>query len=155
MHISTRQEYAGAPETVFSMLTNEAFLSEVAKRTGATEYSVEADSNKTKLRAGIPSPSQVRKFVGEVLTIELSAEWTELVAGRAQATLKGEVERMPASYDGHVSLYSQGDKTIVNYEADFDIHIPLIGSRLEKAAAPNAQRVVELFQEVGNEWLAD
>lgn len=155
MHISTRQEYAGDPKTVFDMLTNKDFLTEVAKRVGAKEYSVEADDNKTKLRAGIPSPSQVRKFVGDILNLEFLAHWTNLVDSKATATLKATVDKMPASYNGQITLLGEKHKTILVYEADFEIHIPLIGSRLEKATAPNAVKVLDIFQQVGDEWLAD
>nr|WP_076388415.1 DUF2505 domain-containing protein [Vaginimicrobium propionicum] len=155
MHISTRQEYAGDPKTVFDMLTNRNFLTEVAKRVGAEEYSVEAGDNETKLHAEIPSPSQVRSFVGDTLNLRFFARWTELNDGKATAALKATVDKMPASYSGEITLYGEEDKTVLNYEADFDIHIPLIGSRLEKAAAPNAVKVLDVFQQVGDEWLAD
>lgn len=154
MHITTSHEFAADPQTVYRMLNSEEFLTMVAKEVRADQYSIDVGSDLTVLHAEVAAPQQARRFTGERLIINLTSKWVPAGPHAYRGSLDVDVDRMPASLSGTGDLHAGGKGTVVDYEADFAINIPLLGKKLEQVAAPYVRSVIDVQQKVGNAYLA-
>lgn len=154
MHITSRHEFAADPATVHAMMTSEDFLQGLATKLGAERSNVESTPERTNLHAEVSAPSQVQKFTGSTLAMDLRNTWHKQSDDSYAGDMVIEIAKMPAKAGGNVTIKPGGKGSIVDYRADFSINIPLVGKRLEATAAPYVQKALDLQQQVGNEYLA-
>lgn len=155
MQISTRHSYAADPATVIKMMADEVWLAEVARRAGASTWRVSADSAGSHVHAELPAPERAKRFTGANLVFDLDIVWQPIRPdGRADGRIDVRIERMPASMHGTGHMIPNGSVTEVDYQAEFNIRVPLVGRSLEDAAAPYVRRVIDTQQDVGNDYLA-
>ncbi|EPD32673.1 hypothetical protein HMPREF9306_01372 [Propionimicrobium lymphophilum ACS-093-V-SCH5] len=136
------------------MLRDKNFLSKVAEMAGADSSEVTEDDSEVTLRAGIAAPSKAQKFVGQSINLKMVATWSDLIDGRAEADLSSTVENMPATLTGKALLRGNEKLTVVDYECDFTVSVPLLSKKIEETASPYVMRVIDKQQEVGKEWLS-
>lgn len=155
MDISTRHHYPASPARVLEMMADELWLAEVARRAGAETWQVSANSERSRVNAAIPAPERARRFTGPNLVFDLQIVWQ---APKSDGTVPGsidvEIEKMPASMRGTGLMRPNGTGTDVDFAAEFTINVPLVGRSLEDAAAPYVRRVIDIQQDVGNDYLA-
>lgn len=155
MQITSAQTYNATPDEVFAMMTDEAYLAAVCDRFGATDRTITVDGTSTTVKMALPAPQQVQKFVGAALPLNQLITWGEPAAdGSRTGTLKMTVDKMPVDVTGTAVLKPAGDATQVNYEAEMNVKIPLVGKKLEKEAAPMVQKALDVQQQVGEAYLA-
>lgn len=159
MKITTRHVYSATPDRVIAMMADESWLSEVARRARAERWEVSVSDGTSHVVAEMAAPDQVRRFVGRTLRIELGITWGALGAdGSSDGDIRVTVVGMPAKMAGRgrmTPLTVDGQPgTAVDYTAEFTITVPLVGKSLEQAAAPYVQRVIDLQQRAGNDYLA-
>ncbi|GAB3703680.1 DUF2505 domain-containing protein [Mariniluteicoccus flavus] len=155
MDISTTADFAADPQTVYAMLTDEAFLTEVAKASGATEHEVAVSGSTTRSKRVLPNPPEMAKFAGPSLTVIEEVVWGEAGPdGSRTGTLDLKVPGQPVTMPGRVSLAPGGRGTQITVNGDLTVKIPLLGKKLEKAAAPAILEGIGIQQQVGDKWLA-
>lgn len=156
MEIKSHQTYNASPDQVFAMMTDEAYLTAVCDRFGATEKTITVEGNKTTVTMGVPAPAQVQKFVSGTMKLRQVVTWGEPQPdGTRQGTLQMSVEKMPVDVAGTAVLHPAGSATQVDYDADMNVKIPLVGKKLEKEAAPYVQKALDAQQQVGEKYLSD
>ncbi|WP_193105314.1 DUF2505 domain-containing protein [Brachybacterium sp. FME24] len=89
-------------------------------------------------------PDIVRPFVGSSVTIREEQAWSAPAPdGSRTGTMKLEVAGTPAGMTGTLRLTPAGEMTSsVQISGDLVAKVPLLGSRLEKAAVPYVSKVL-------------
>lgn len=155
MQITTRQVFNADPTTTVAMLCNSAFLEELCSRTDATSHSVQVAGNNTRMEMVVPAPPEAATFVGSSLDVTQTVEWGDLGAdGSRNGTFKVELAKLPVNLSGTVTAVPDAATTVVTYDGELTVNIPIIGKSLEKTAAPGVVEALEAQEAVGNEWLA-
>lgn len=156
MDISTTADFAADPVAVFSMLTDRAYLEEVARASGATRQQVSVVDQTTRSEYDLPNPPELAKFAGSTLTVIQEIAWGPATDdGSRTGTLSLKVPGQPVSMPGTVTLAPGGRGTQVKVDGDLTVKIPLLGKKLEKAAAPAILEGIGMQQTVGDKWLAE
>lgn len=109
----------------------------------------------TEFGRSYASPSQITTFVGSTLTAKQTLSWQPAGPnGSREGTLQIVPQGMPAKADGHASVRPDATGTEVIYTGTFTVSVPLVGKKLEKAAAPHITQAFNMQQDAGNDWLA-
>lgn len=159
MQLTKRHSFASDPDTVLAMMADEVWLAEVARRAGAERWQVSVDDRGSHVHAEVPAPEKAKRLTGPTLVIDLTMHWQPQSAdGTHHGTIDVTIERMPAAMHGTgVMRPAQVDGaagTVIDYDAEFSINVPLVGRSLETAAAPYVERVIDTQQDVGRDYLA-
>ena len=64
------------------------------------------------------------------------------------------IKGAPLTVKGRIRLEPQGDRTVEVIEAELKANVPLIGGKLERAAADPINAAIEIEIELLREWLA-
>jgi hypothetical protein len=161
MNISAIIDYAGTPFEVFAMLADEDFQNHKCAATGALRHTVsitEQDDRTIILTTrDMPSdsfPSFVKSMVGDTLAVTETQDWGPPgAAGVRHGRLTVEIAGAPVALDGTVALASGGQGCVETIEGDLKARVPLIGSKIEQAAAPAIQSAIRVERENGKAWL--
>ncbi len=154
MRISSRQVYDADPTTVVTMLCQKAFLEELGRRAGATGCAVEVAGYTTHVAMQLPPPEGLARFTGSRLAIRETVGWGDPAPdGSRQGTLRVDVEGMPVDLAGTAVVRREGATTIVEYEGELIVRIPLVGRQVEQLAAPAITDAFDVQQQLGTEWL--
>ena len=154
MDISSRAEFAADPARVHRMLLTKEYLDEVCVASHAVSYDCTVEGLTTRCRRELPAPDQATKFTGPTLTVVEEVAWGEADAngGRTgQVTLT--VPGQPMTMNGTVTLAPAGSGSAVELAADLKVNIPLLGKKLEQAAAPAVLEGLKVQESVGKDWL--
>lgn len=160
MDISSRADFAADPATVYAMLTDEAYLTELCRQSEASDYevSVEGDATAatTRTRRVLEAPKAAAKFTGATLDVVEQVVWQPAAddgsrVGDIQITVPGR----PVVMKGTMTSAPGGEGTVVDLEGDLKVNIPLLGRKLEEAAAPAILQGFRLQQSVGRRWLSE
>lgn len=88
-------------------------------------------------------PDMVRPFVGTSVTVSERQEWQAPQAdGSRTGTMHLQVAGTPASLEARMELRPSGEGSVVEIRGELTARVPLLGSRLEKAAVPYVARVL-------------
>lgn len=155
MDISSRAEFAATPDQVFAMLVTKEYLDEVCVASHALSYECTVAGTTTTSQRTLPAPDQARTFTGPTLNVVEQIAWGEANAsgartGQVSLTVPGQ----PVTMKGTVALAPGGPGTVVELKADLKVNIPLLGKKLEQAAAPAILDGFRVQQETGSRWLA-
>ncbi|MFT8394681.1 DUF2505 domain-containing protein [Propionibacterium sp.] len=153
MEISAHHEYTADPATVHAMMTDPDWYAAVLDKSGADHHDVHVEGDSVSIHAEVSAPNQVQRFTGATLAIEQSFVWHQVAEGW-DGVVEAKPARMPAKMTGTATIRPGGPGTIVEYAGDFTVSVPLLGGKLEKLAKPKVMSVIDLQQEVGNDWLA-
>jgi hypothetical protein len=155
MNIDTRAEFAATPDKVFAMLTDKAFLEEVCQRTHARSYDVIVDGTSIKTSRELPAPDAARPFTGETLTVVEDVAWADAAGdGSRSAVVTLKVPKQPVAFTGRYQLAAGGPGTVLTFTGELKVNVPLLGRKLEEAAAPAVLGGFSTQQQVGTDWLA-
>ena len=156
MQIQARNDFAADAFATHRMLTDPAFLTEVCVASGDVSYRVDAVPEHSAVERRMVTPSVVKKFLGDTLTLTQDVRWHVASANGARTgTLSLVVKGMPAKADVRIDLRPGGRGTIVDFTGDFTIKVPFVGSKLEGQAAPALLAGFGVQQQVGDKWLAE
>ena len=155
MQIHAINDFAAPVETVFAMLTDRVFLRAVCLATDPLDHDVTVDGLQTSTRRVMPTPSVVKRLAGPTLTIVDHISWdaTPVEGVRRGKTLVS-VEGMPAEVVGTVTLAPGGRGSLLTYEGELTVRVPVLGNSLAKQAAPALLEALDVQQRVGDEFLA-
>lgn len=145
MKITETWTYVASPDRVWEMLTDPEFQERKCAASGALCYDAKVETtgdgrttitvNRTMPTEDIPA--QIRKLLKGGLEVEEVQTWSAADdggsrSGTVQVTIKG----TPAAMKGTISLVGQGESTEMSMDADLKAGVPLVGGKIEQAAAP-------------------
>ncbi|GAE79922.1 hypothetical protein JCM18920_1543 [Cutibacterium acnes JCM 18920] len=138
MDINSRAHFDATPDQVVAMMTDPAWWQDVHRRAGGTTSNAVVTGDSLSLDVAMPAPSQITKFVGSTLTAKQTLSWQPAGPnGSREGSLQIVPQGMPAKADGHASVRPDATGTEVIYTGKFTVSVPLVGKKLEKAAAPH------------------
>jgi hypothetical protein len=155
MDIDTRAEFAAAPDKVFAMLTDKSFQETVCAQTHARSHDVIIDGSTVKTSRDLPAPDAARPFTGDTLTVVEDVVWSEAADGEVRTgavTMK--VPGQPVSFNGRYVLAPSGPGSSLTLTGELKVNVPLLGKKMEQAAAPAVLSGFRTQERVGADWLA-
>ena len=156
MDITSQAEFAADPSSVYSMLTTKEYLIKVCEATRATNHDVTVDGSTTVTSRALPAPEMAARFTGPTLTVVEQTVWGDAAAdGSRVGALKLTVSGQPVTMNGTMSIRPGGAGTVLALQAELKVAIPLLGKKMEQAAAPAITSGFRTHQSVGSTWLAD
>ncbi|WP_232547686.1 DUF2505 domain-containing protein [Propioniciclava soli] len=154
MKLSARQTYPATPAEVHAMLTDEAFLTQMATEAGAVEQRVVATAARTAVEVAVPSPAEVRTFLGPHLTLVLDTAYGDADAdGARSGQLTITVPGAPVTAGAAFRLVPTASGTQLTYDGDLTVNVPLMGRSIEKKAAPEILDALAAQERAGQRWL--
>ena len=160
LHRETR--YDADPATVYAMLTDEVFLTRWVTSGAALSYSVTvtptADGGaNTRTQQSLPArvPDFMRKLVGESIDLDQSIDWGPAGAdGSRVGQVSIDVAKAPVAMRGTMKLVPSGGGTLQVVDVVIKASVPIVGKKIEEAAAPAVRNALDGQEHLGREWLA-
>jgi len=161
MKISTTFDYAATPQQVFAMLADTEFQNRKCIATGALSHSVsvspQGDRTLIVNHRDMPTdsfPDFVKSMVGATLAVTETHDWGPPGPdGGRQGTITVDLGGAPLDLVGVLSLAPAGEGSLESIDANLKAKIPLIGGKIEKAAAPAIESAIRVEREIGQAWL--
>ena len=155
MDVSSTIEFPADPERVYAMMTDRGYLEAVCEASQAITYEVSIDGQTTTTRRTLPAPPAAAKFTGPQLTMVERVEWRQAAAdGTRTGAMTMTVPGQPVTLKGDLTLAPGGAGTAATLKGDLKVAVPLLGKKLEEAAAPAVLSGFRVQQKVGSRWLA-
>lgn len=155
MDITTRLDFAAAPDAVFAMMIDQKYQEEVCVESQSISYNATVVGSTTKTARTLPAPESAARFTGSQLTINEDVAWGDAAAdGSRTAVLTMTVLGQPVTLKGQLKLGPGGRGTVVALDGELRVAIPLLGRKLEQASAPAVLAGFRTQQAVGDRWLA-
>ena len=155
MDISSHLDFAAAPAEVYAMMTDQAYLEEVCVASESLSYHVSVEGSTTRTSRTLPAPDSAAKFTGPQLTVNDEVGWGDPASdGSRSGAVTMTVLGQPVNFRGKVEVSPGGRGGVVDVTGELKVAIPLLGRRLEEAAAPAVMAGYRTQQEVGDRWLA-
>lgn len=161
MNISATFDYAATPDEVFAMLADQEFQARKCVATGALSHSVSisAHGDRTVIVSSRKLPTEgfpdfVKSLVGATLGVTETQDWGPAGAdGARQGRLTVDIGGAPIDLVGTLSLARDGQGSVESVNGDLKARIPLIGAKIEQAAAPAIESAIRVEKETGQAWL--
>jgi hypothetical protein len=161
MKIAKTLEYTAAPDAVFAVLSDPTFQEAKCAATAAIRYTanVAHDAGRTIITTErvLPSdglPDFAKSMVGETLKVTETQDWGPPAAdGSRQGTVQMSVAGAPISLNGTLALAAGGPGTVEQLDSELKARVPLIGGKIEKAAAPPIEEAIVIEHRTAQEWL--
>jgi len=162
MKISAVIEYQSTAHEVFAMLADEDFQNRKCAATGARRYTVSVKEQgertvivNTRDMATEQFPSFVKGMVGDTLAVRETQDWGPAGHdGARTGRLTVDIAGAPIDLKASLSLAPDGAGSVENIDGDLKAKVPMMGSKIEKAAAPAIQSAIRVESETGKAWLA-
>jgi hypothetical protein len=155
MDISNHLDFAAPPADVYAMMTDQRYLEEVCVASESISFNVSAGGSTTQTSRTLPAPESAARFTGPQLTVNDEVVWGNLSAnGSRSGTVRMTVLGQPVNFKGEIRLSPGGRGSVVDVRGDLKVAVPLLGRKLEEAAAPAVMAAYRTQQEVGDRWLA-
>jgi hypothetical protein len=155
MDISTRLDFAAAPDRVYAMMTDQAYLEEVCVASESISYDASVSGMATHTSRTLPAPDSAARFTGSQLTVIEDVTWSGPSSdGSRTADIIMTALGQPVTLRGQLDMSSGGHGTIVALDGELKVAIPLLGKKLEESAAPAVLAGFQTQQRVGDQWLA-
>lgn len=163
MRITETITYDATPDEVYEMKTDPAFQERKCVEAGAVRHDVEVTSvgqgARVVTRRDLPTddlPDFVKSIVGAHLTVTETYEWLGAAAdGSRDGRVTVEAAGAPVALRGTVAIRPVATGTSLTIDGDLRASIPLLGGKIEKAAAPAFIRAIQREEESGRLWLAE
>ncbi len=143
MKIKESFTYDGADvESVFALISDQAFRTESCANQGATEYDVSVDASGggatvTLVRTQeADMPDFVKKLTGSTVKVKQTEVWAAPDGdGNRTADVKVSIIGQPAEMVGTAVLKAAGGGTEFSLNGDVKVSIPFIGKKIEPEVA--------------------
>jgi len=162
MKITATIDFAAPPHEVFAMLADKQFQAQKCAATGSRRHtvSIRSQDDRTIIVSTRDMPSDhfppfVKGMVGDTLAVTETQDWGPPTAdGGRHGRLTVHITGAPVDMHGTLSLAAGGQGSVETIEGDLEARIPLIGHKIEKAAAPAIQSAIRVESETSKAWLA-
>lgn len=155
--MSTDLRWPAPPDEVVGARLDEAFLTAVARRTGALDHEVRVDGLRSTVRRVMPTdrfPDFARRLAGDRLTLVETTTWAPdpTATGGRTGVVELEVDGAPLRARFTTALEpSAGDGTVEQVRGEVVARVPIVGGRIEKAVVPALEAAmaaqVDTFEE--------
>ena len=143
-------QLAGDVEAVYALATNPDFLERKFAATGAKDVTVACEPTPDggahlaiTRKVTVDLPGFAAKFLQPTNTFVQTEDWAAATAdGRRICTYKVEVQGVPSSIAGTVTLTPDSGQTRQDIEAEVKVSIPLVGGRLEGFAVDSGKSLL-------------
>lgn len=160
MRITERTEHSASPDRIHAMLIDPAFQEERCRRGGSLHHDVEVETTDegpvVVTRRQMPTdelPDVAKRFVGSTLNMVETMRWGNSdVEGGWEAAYTLDVEGTPVSMVGGIHLLPDAAGTVHSVDGELSAHVPLLGSRIERAVHPLVISALELESRLIREW---
>lgn len=154
MHLTSRYELPADPDAAFAMLTDEAFLTQAARASGATNVRAAASATRTAVDATVESPTAVRAFAGPQLSFTQTVTWgARNPDGGRTGNVAIDIKGAPASVTGTVRLAPAASGSTLSWDGELTVSVPLVGAAVERAAAPVITETLDALGTQARHWL--
>ena len=154
MHVAAGNDFAADPKTVYSMLTDPDFQAEVASRIRAVSHAASVSGDRTENVRVVPTPEAAARFTGPTLEIVEVIDWQPAAAdGSRTGALDVSITGNPVTWLGTATLAPGGRGSVLTYDGEFRVRIPIVGKMLEEQAAEALEAIIRVQQKVGDERL--
>jgi hypothetical protein len=163
MRITETITYHASVDVVYAMKTDPEFQERKCADSGALQHDVAVRQNGegslVVTRRDLSTdglPDFVKSIVGARLSVTETYQWNApAVDGSRDGTLIVEAAGAPVAMRGTVRVEPVDVGTNLTIDGDLKAHVPLIGSRIEKAAAPAFIKALRSEHESGRRWLEE
>lgn len=156
MDISTDLDFAADPAAVHAMMLDRGYQEQVCVDSESRRWEVEITPPRTWTSRTLEAPDSAARFTGPELTILEETTWGDAAPdGSREASLVLTVERQPVALRGTLRLAPGGRGTTVRLTGELKVNVPLLGRKLEQAAAPAVLAGFRTQQQAGDRWLAE
>ncbi|CCH78788.1 conserved hypothetical protein [Nostocoides japonicum T1-X7] len=148
MKITTSGDFAATPEQLFAVLSDQSYQDGAAAQPGASSR-VETHGDRTVVTTVriLPTdrlPEFAKTFVGSHVNLTETQDWGPAAAdGSRQGSLTLTIDGAPLSLTGEILLAPTASGSRQSVDADLRARIPLVGGRVEQAAAPAVKDAIE------------
>lgn len=160
MKLEHTVSYVAAPDAVFAVLADPAYVEDKCWATGATEAGVDVstDGDDTVIRTirTLPAdvPSFAKSFVGDSIDFDLTETWGPAGDdGSRDGTIEGSFKGTPMKMHGTMTLRPTADGSQVHVTGEIKAGVPLIGGKLESFAGQEISKGLDKEAEAANERL--
>jgi hypothetical protein len=163
MRITETITYAAAPDAVYAMVTDPAFQVRKCVEAGAHHHEAAVqpagEGARVVTKRDLPSdglPDFAKSIIGSTLSVTETYQWGAAQDGGVRSgTLTVEVKGAPVAMKSTVRLAPSPLGTEITIDGDLKASIPLLGGKVEKAAAPAVVHAIRSEHETGERWLAE
>lgn len=150
MKISRTAHYPADPAAVFAVVADEDFQSAKCVETGARSHTVsvvdEGERTVITTERTLPSdgiPEVVKSLVGDTITVVEKQDWgPPNEDGSRAGTVTISVAGAPMAMHGDLALRTDEHSCLETIDIDLKAPVPLIGGKIEKAAAPAIEAAI-------------
>jgi hypothetical protein len=161
--VTRREHLAATPDEVYAVLIDPAFQQAKCDATTnggvhTVEVTPAAVGARIRTERELPSqglPDVARSFVGDHLVIVESQEWAAPGSdGVHESSIDMHVRGAPLTLKGAVRLEPNDTGTVHSIDTVLRAQVPLIGGRIERAAAHPINVAIDIEIRLLREWLA-
>lgn len=137
---------------VSAMLLDRDFREQVLANQQVLRGEVTIDGGSVRIeqvQSAADVPSFARKFVGEEITILQLEDWTS----PDHADIDVSIPHKPGHMRGTATLTERKDHTVELIDLEIQVHIPLVGGKIEKLIESMLEKALDAEYETGLEWL--
>lgn len=161
MKIAKTLEYSATPEQVFAVLSEQAFQEAKCAATAALKHTAAVTSagvcTVITTERWMPTdamPEFARSMIGAELKVRETQEWGPAADdGSRTGTLSMQVSGVPVTVNASLSLAPGGKGTVERIDGDLKAGVPLLGGKIEKAAAPAVEQGIVIEGRTAASWL--
>lgn len=161
MRITETITYHAPVEVVYAMKTNPEFQERKCADSGALQHDVavreQGEGAVVVTRRDLSTdglPDFIKSIVGAHLSVTETYQWDGPAAdGSREGTLTVEAAGAPVAMRGTVRMTPESGATHLTIDGDLKASVPLVGGRIEKAAAPAFIEALRSEHESGRRWL--
>lgn len=142
MKLNETFSYRADVETVYALITDQAFRTESCANQGAQDYDVTVDAHGdgatvTVIRTqDADLPDFVKKLTGNTVKVKQTEVWGGPDGnGDRNADVKVSIIGQPAEMTGKARLSADGDGSEFTLNGDVKVSIPFIGKKMEPEVA--------------------
>ncbi len=162
MKITKAFEYAAPPKQVFAMLADPAFQAAKCEATHPLHHteSVTPKGDQTEIvtRRVMPTddfPDFAKSMIGAKVAVTETIVWSPAAGdGSRSGTVNLGIGDAPVGMAGTIRLTPSASGTLIEIDGELKAKIPLLGSKIEKAAAPSILDAIDREHETGIDWLS-
>jgi len=156
-------DYPGTVERVHAAFCDEQYWQARLAASGTDEWTLDAftvghdggvDVVTTQVLRAERLPGLVQQFHHGDLEIRRAETWTALSDGAAEASIAGSIVRAPVTLTGEAHLTGDTARTRLEFRAVVEVHIPLVGRKMEKFIGTQLTNLLNAEQEFTARWIA-
>ena len=156
-------DYPGTVDQVHAAFCDKQYWEARLAESGADEWTLEAftaghdggvDVVTTQVLRADRLPAVAHQFHHGDLEIRRAESWTGLSDGTAEASVAGSIVRAPVTLTGEAQLTGRTAQSRLEFQATVEVHIPLVGGKMEKFIGKQLVTLLNSEQEFTTRWIA-